>query len=63
MIIKIDLKKAYDRLEWCFVKETLSNVRLPQPMVERIMECVTNAKFHLMWSGECTEAIQQTQGI
>lgn len=52
MILKIDLEKAYDRLEWHFIEETLIDVVLPQRMAEMIMDCVTNAGFRLLWNGE-----------
>lgn len=51
MIIKVDLEKAYDRLEWHFIKQTLVEAGLPQLMVDVIMECITNASFHLLWNG------------
>ena len=30
MAIKIDLKKAYDRLDWDFILDTLKDVGLPE---------------------------------
>ena len=30
MVIKIDLKKAYDRLSWTFIKDTLEKAGLPK---------------------------------
>lgn len=63
MIIKIDLEKAYDGLEWSFIKETLIDVGLPQPMVNVIMKCVTRASFRLVWNKDCTESMQQLRGI
>lgn len=39
VIIKINLEKAYNRLEWHFIKQTLVDVGLPQLMVNVIMEC------------------------
>lgn len=33
MILKIDLEKAYDRLEWPFIADTLTDVGLPGLMV------------------------------
>lgn len=54
MIIKVDLEKAYDRLEWRFIRETLHDIGLPQRMIETIVDCVSNARFKLVWIGECT---------
>lgn len=63
MIIKIDLEKAYDRLEWHFIKETLVDVGLPQMLMNVNMEYVTNASSCLLWNGECTDVIQQSGGL
>ena len=29
MAIKVDLKKAYDKIEWSFIREVLMNANLP----------------------------------
>lgn len=63
MVIKIDLEKSYDQLEWHFIKETLTVAGLPQHLVESIMECVSNARCRLVWNDECMKAIYQTRGI
>lgn len=62
IVKKIDLEKAYDRLEWSFVEETLLDVGLPECMVGVIMSCISSAAFRLMWNGESTKIIQQTRG-
>ena len=33
MVIKIDLEKAYDRLEWHFIRDVLELYRLPPPLI------------------------------
>jgi len=42
MTIKLDLEKAYDRLRWTFIEETLSRMRIPDQLVGIIMHCVTS---------------------
>ncbi|CAN1281473.1 Putative ribonuclease H protein At1g65750 [Linum perenne] len=37
MIIKIDLSKAYDKIEWSFVRDTLEHVGLPVSLCEVII--------------------------
>lgn len=39
-MIKIDLKKAYDSIEWPFIKGMLNALGLPIIYVRWIMECV-----------------------
>ena len=40
MAIKVDLEKAYDKVEWSFIREVLINANLPQNLVSLIMSCV-----------------------
>ncbi|XP_056697578.1 uncharacterized protein [Spinacia oleracea] len=63
MAIKIDFEKAYDRLRWSFIRQSLLELRLPQVMVEVIMQCVTSAKLQILWNGEPTESFSPSRGI
>lgn len=42
MAIKIDLEKAYDRVRWDFLHETLIYFDLPDEWINLIMTCVTS---------------------
>lgn len=45
MIIKIDLEKAYEQLEWKSIQDTLNDVGLLSRMVETMMRCICNCMF------------------
>lgn len=38
--IKIDLEKAYDRLRWGFIEDTLVQAQLPHNLMRLILKCV-----------------------
>ncbi|XP_041995567.1 uncharacterized protein LOC121745649 [Salvia splendens] len=42
MAIKVDLEKAYDRLRWDFVEDTLSDLGVPSQLARVIMERQSN---------------------
>ena len=63
MIIKLDLEKAYDCLRWPFVRETLLEAKIPQRLVEVILNCVSTASFSILWHGECTQGFIPTGGV
>jgi len=55
MVIKLDLEKAYDRLRWSFIRDTLQEMRLPQNLIEVIMLCITTSTMQILWNGDPTE--------
>lgn len=63
MTIKIDFEKAYDRLKWSFIRDTLGEMNLPIRLIDIIMECVTTSNLRVLWNGEKTEAFKPSRGI
>ncbi|KAH9788525.1 reverse transcriptase domain-containing protein [Citrus sinensis] len=63
MAIKVDLEKAYDRLNWSFIFETLQLAGFPIQLSRLIMECVTTVKMSILWNGEVTEEFSPGRGI
>lgn len=63
VIIKIDLEKAYDRLEWDFIEETMRDAGLPQSLVLVIMKMVSSGSCRLIWNGEMTDALRPSRGL
>ncbi|GJV73508.1 RNA-directed DNA polymerase, eukaryota, reverse transcriptase zinc-binding domain protein [Tanacetum coccineum] len=49
---KIDLQKAYDTIDWGFLKIVLEQFGFPGKMVEWIMTCVSTTKFSINVNGE-----------
>lgn len=52
MAIKIDLEKAYDRLNWDFIKDTLVDIGLPMSLVTLIWHCISTSRMTILWNGE-----------
>ncbi|XP_043709024.1 uncharacterized protein LOC122658177 [Telopea speciosissima] len=49
--IKLDMKKAYDRMEWPFIKESLIRMGFCVKWVELIMKCITSVSYSLLVNG------------
>lgn len=45
MMIKLDLEKAYDKLSWSFIWDTLHHFGLPPNWIMLIMNYITSASF------------------
>ena len=63
LLIKIDLEKAYDRLAWNFIKDTLQKASLPNDWIRNVMHCVETVKMSVMWNGKNLEWFGPTRGI
>uniref|UniRef100_A0A2N9J135 Reverse transcriptase domain-containing protein n=1 Tax=Fagus sylvatica TaxID=28930 RepID=A0A2N9J135_FAGSY len=51
MAIKIDLEKAYDRLEWQFIRDMLIFFKIPEDLAKLIMSCITTSSISVLLNG------------
>nr|KYP54028.1 Retrovirus-related Pol polyprotein LINE-1 [Cajanus cajan] len=63
MAIKIDLEKAYDRLNWNFIKDTLLDIGLPSSFINLVWACISSAKFRMLWNGEALSEFLPSRGV
>ncbi|XP_061350094.1 uncharacterized protein LOC133295304 [Gastrolobium bilobum] len=63
MAIKVDLEKAYDRISWNFLQDTLYDVGLPENLIRLIMLCVSSCTMNVLWNGACTKEFRPTRGL
>lgn len=63
MILKLDLEKAYDRIRWDYLEDTLHAVGLSDRWVSWIIQCVAGPSMRLLWNGEKTEPFKPARGL
>jgi hypothetical protein len=63
MAIKIDLEKAYDRLEWSFIRLTLQFFKFPSGWIDLIMSCVSSTSLSVLVNGERLTEFAPSRGI
>ncbi|KAL0005393.1 hypothetical protein SO802_012954 [Lithocarpus litseifolius] len=63
MTIKMDLEKAYDKLEWSFIRDVLVNANLPHNLVTLIMSCVSSMSTSILFNGGNVDPIFPSHGI
>ena len=62
-MLNIDLEKAYDRVEWSFMRKCLSYHNLDLASIELIMNCVSKASFTILVNGTKTELFLHSRGL
>ena len=63
MIVKIDLEKSYDRLEWCFIRKVLTCFGFPPNIIKLIMSCISSSSTSLLFNGEKLPPFAPSRGI
>jgi ribonuclease HI len=61
--VKVDLSKAYDKLSWEFIWRTLSEINIPQSMINVIMHSVTSVETNVKWHGARSDYFRPQRGI
>ncbi|KAG8365371.1 hypothetical protein BUALT_Bualt18G0097700 [Buddleja alternifolia] len=63
MILKIDLEKAYDKVNWAFLRQTLIFFGFPDSTVRLIFFCVTCSQPRILWNGKPLPAFEPSCGL
>lgn len=63
MLLKLDLEKAFDKLEWSFIHHTLISLNFPSDIIKLIMSCITTASTSILINGNPIDYFQPMRGI
>lgn len=61
--VKIDISKAFDSVQWSFLRGILTAIKIPEKFVEWIMKCVELASFSVQVNGELAGYFNSTRGL
>lgn len=63
MAVKLDLEKAYDRLEWNFIHKVLTAFHFPLKLIRMIMSCISTTNISILVNGGMLEPFEPSRGI
>jgi hypothetical protein len=63
MALKLDMSKAYDRIEWKFVEKVLSSMGYPSCMVSLIMRCISTVSYQVLINGQPSSSFSPQRGL
>lgn len=61
--LKVDMNKAYDRLEWSFIEKVLLWLGFCVEWVEKIMLCLSSVHYNLLLSGRKVASFKPGRGL
>ncbi|XP_070004802.1 uncharacterized protein [Nicotiana sylvestris] len=50
-MLKIDMRKAYDSVEWCFIEQILTHLHFPVQFVQWVMACIRSVSYSVIING------------
>jgi len=63
MAMKLDMSKAYDRLEWDFVEGVLRKIGFANRWISLLMSCIRTVTYSILINGQPHGLITPTRGL
>ncbi|KAA3484145.1 reverse transcriptase [Gossypium australe] len=62
-MVKLDMSKAYDRVEWCFIEKVMLKFGFSRAWVNKIMNCVRSVSYRVNGNSNSTDVIVPERGL
>ena len=63
MALKLDMSKAYDRVEWVFLERIMHHLGIEERLIKIIMACVQSVSYAVLLNGQPVGNIKPTRGL
>jgi hypothetical protein len=60
---KLDLSKAYGRVDWGFLKQVMEKLGFAHQWVDWIMSCVTTVRYSIQLNGSLLDSFAPPRGL
>lgn len=63
MVLKLDVQKAYNIIDWDFLEACMLKMGFHSKWVKWVMQCMTTVSFSMIFNGEPLPYFQPLQGL
>lgn len=61
--VKLDMQKAYDRVEWVFLEKIMTKLGFDQRWIKLVMACVTSVRYSVRFNSVESEIFSPSRGL
>ena len=62
-MLKIDLQKAYDSVEWPYLEQVMESLGFPELFTHWVMQCVKTVNYTIVVNGQNTQRFDAAKGL
>ena len=62
-MLKIDLQKAYDSVEWTFLEQVMGGLGFREMFIQWVMKCVKTVNYTIVVNGQTTQRFDAAKGL
>lgn len=63
MTLKLDMSKAYDRVEWTFLQKIMTQLGFSDVFINMIMACLSSVSYSVLLNGQPVGNIKPSRGL